>query len=479
MKWRSSALIFGLGALIASAALAAEARAKVWPKAAVRVELGTSESVFEAGDEPALLERIRLTAENAKKSEVYLRVKDEVLSFRRDELGFSVDETETLVAVAQSMREATRSQLGFSARVLRYLRGEIPTTHVELVTHFDASVAEKTLARVAAQTDRAPEDAVLHIDEHRVEPAIVGQKLHVGSTLVRLQNATRDNQDYVEADTEILLPNVTERDVSPVDVTQILSSFVTSFRTKAGSRKINIRTAARYLDGAVLMPGNVLSFNERVGRRLHGRGFVDAPVILNDELEQDVGGGVCQVATTLHAAAIFGNLEVVERRSHSRPSGYAPLGLDATVIDGKVDLKLRNPYEVPLLVHAFLSGPYEIKVELLGMKPVAKVEHAYSVEKSENFARRIWVKDEVAERAFEQKQKGSPGMDVTSVVKVSFADGRVERRQYPSKYYPVPEVFWVGRGLQPSGLPALPAGVNAVMVEGQEVPLVGMERAEQ
>jgi hypothetical protein len=201
---------------------------------------------------------------------------------------------------------------------------------------------------------------------------------------------------------------------------------------------------------------------------VHGRGFVDAPVIVNDELEEDVGGGVCQVATTLHAAAIFGALEVVTRRSHSRPSGYAPLGLDATVIDGKVDLQLRNPYPEPLLVYVSFPSSYVIRVELLGRLPQAVVRHEYAVTHREPYARRIWNKTEMKPGTFEQKQKGSEGMDVVSVLTIESADGKHKKHRYHSKYYPVPEVFWLGQGVLQAELPRAADSVSEIVVDGIE-----------
>src|SRR5690606_221451 len=122
------------------------------------------------------------------------------------------------------------------------------------------------------------------------------------------------------------------------------------------------------------------------------RGFGWAPVILDGELEPGVGGGICQVASTLHAAAVHALLEVVERRSHSRPSGYVSLGLDATVIYGEQDLVIKNPYPAPLIVHAFLPTPTKLRIELLGRDAPGKVSHSYGVMRTHDFFRRVWTK---------------------------------------------------------------------------------------
>ena len=447
------------------------------PAAPVRLTVGDGEYLVSSPSDPRLAEAVALRARAILGAEVVVQAGDQLRSFSIESLGYSVSVPAFLTEARATVEAAQDERHGaLSKRLLDALLRRPVQAAVFIPLELDLEQARKAFAQLAHEVDRQPLDAELLIFEHKILKSEPGQRLSVEASLVRLQQAPIERDALLTLDVEELRPQVTERDLLPVDVTRVLSAYETSFRGKAGARAVNIKSAARYLDGAVLLPGEQLSFNSRVGRRVHGRGFVDAPVILNDEIEQDVGGGVCQVATTLHAAAIFGNLRVVSRRSHSRPSGYAPLGLDATVIDGEVDLKIQNPYDEPLLVHAWVNGPFTIRVEILGRDPDAKVEHAFTVTHREPFARRVWFREKVADQSFEKKQKGSEGMDVTSVVKVVKRDGSVERRHYSSKYYPVPEVFWVGKHVAESALPALPAGATSLLVEGQEVPISGADR---
>jgi hypothetical protein len=245
-------------------------------------------------------------------------------------------------------------------------------------------------------------------------------------------------------------------------VSQVLATFETDFRKKAGRRALNIRRAAKLLDGTVLEPGETMSFNRVVGDRTERNGFVWAPVIVNDEMEPGVGGGVCQVATTLHAAAVLGGLGIVERRSHSRPSGYAPLGLDATVIYGEVDLRIENSYSVPLMIHAFLPSEFVMRVELLGAAHESTIEHSYAVVERYDFYRRIVEDPSLGAGEFKLRQDGGFGYDVISVVDRRGPDGERASRRYSSKYWPVPEVYAVGPGTSPSELPELPEGADRV-----------------
>lgn len=383
------------------------------------------------------------------------------------ELGYGVDQPLGTDQVLQKLARAVAHRSAAQRVTARLLGKPIVVRH-DLQTTFDPEPARRRLERLRVLVDRPAIDAQLLIAEHEILPSQMGQNLSIEASLVRLSNEPQLAERVVDLALEEIEPTVTEEALAPVDVTRVLSSYETSFKGKAGPRAVNIRAAGRYLNGAVLLPGETLSFNSYVGRRVHGRGFVDAPVIVNDELEEDVGGGVCQVATTLHAAAIFGALEVVTRRSHSRPSGYAPLGLDATVIDGKVDLQLRNPYPEPLLVYVSFPSAYVIRVELLGRLPQAVVRHEYAVTHREPYARRIWNKSEMKPGTFERKQKGSEGMDVVSVLTIEGADGERKKRSYHSKYYPVPEVFWLGEGVLQAELPRAADSVSEIVVDGIE-----------
>jgi vancomycin resistance protein YoaR len=129
-------------------------------------------------------------------------------------------------------------------------------------------------------------------------------------------------------------------------------------------RASNVALAASLLDGAVVAPGETLSFNDRVGERTIQAGFAVAPEMADGRLHEGVGGGVCQVATALHVAAIEAGLEIVEHRTHSVPVSYAPAGLDATVYFGRIDFRVRNPHAFAIRVHAEgAEGSLVVRVE--------------------------------------------------------------------------------------------------------------------
>ncbi|HEY2409362.1 MAG TPA: VanW family protein, partial [Polyangiaceae bacterium] len=255
------------------------------------------------------------------------------------ELGIELDVESTARDV-----EAIAGSTSLVSRALGacYLRPNL--ADVPLRLRVNTKRAEHALASLAPGLARAPSSARIDLVAHAKIDDLPGRALDVERTLATMTLADGDGLVVPLAMREVPAP-VTSAMLAHVDVGQVLSAYETDFSHHAGPRAINIATAARYLNGSLIGPGQVFSFNQAVGARTYARGFVEAPVIVLDELEPGVGGGVCQVASTLHAAAVLGDLEVVQRRSHSRPSGYTPLGLDATVVDGELDLKFKNPYD--------------------------------------------------------------------------------------------------------------------------------------
>ncbi len=114
------------------------------------------------------------------------------------------------------------------------------------------------------------------------------------------------------------------------------------------NRTNNVRLAAEYTNGVILNPGDVYSYNQSVGERTTSRGFKDAGVYKAGKLIDDVGGGICQVATTIYQAALYTNMEIVERDNHVFAVVYSKLSLDATVYWGSLDFKFRNTSDYPV-----------------------------------------------------------------------------------------------------------------------------------
>ena len=123
-----------------------------------------------------------------------------------------------------------------------------------------------------------------------------------------------------------------------------------------GDRGSNIALATSHINGTLLAPGQIFSYNKVVGPRIESAGFRDAPVIVKGELVPGVGGGICQVSSTLYNAVLLSDLKIVHRAHHAFPVHYLPAGRDATVVDGAIDFQFQNNTPTPIYIAASSGG---------------------------------------------------------------------------------------------------------------------------
>lgn len=144
-----------------------------------------------------------------------------------------------------------------------------------------------------------------------------------------------------------------KRQIVTLPALQLLGEFVVNFNTaSAYNNMLNAVQASKYLNGTVVPPGTVFSYNQAVGRRTTERGFVRGYAISGNRSVPTVGGGVCRMSTVIYGAVLDAGLPVVERHPHSRPVGYVPVGKDATVTWGVHDMKFKNDRSYPIRVDA-------------------------------------------------------------------------------------------------------------------------------
>ena len=130
-------------------------------------------------------------------------------------------------------------------------------------------------------------------------------------------------------------------------------------------RNTNLTLACQALNGVVLQPGQELSYNETLGQRTEAAGYQKAPAYSGTELVDSLGGGICQVSSTLYLCSLYAEMDIVDRVSHGYPANYMPVGLDATVSWGSPDLKISNPYSTPVKIVAESTADF-VRVWIMG-----------------------------------------------------------------------------------------------------------------
>ncbi len=393
-----------------------------------------------------------------------------VIRYGEEEQTLSYVDLAVDIDIQKTMHEA--GQVGRQGSLLDRLKAAQDArngrVNVPLSFRYSETKARILLEAIAEKVRRDPVDARLDVVNRLKIPDQPGRELDIELSLDAFAKADFSgvNGAVIDLAMSPKRAKVTLADLANVDVTRTVAAHETTFHTwgVGVGRTANITRAAGLIDGVIIPAGGAISFNELVGPRTLGRGFALAPEIQGDELTTGVGGGTCQVSSTLFIAALYGAMDILERKAHSRPSSYAKLGLDATVSYPTVDLKIKNPFTFPVMIHAFQPKPGVIRVEILGGDPAADVSYTYGVGGTEDFMRRITVKSHLKPGSKIRHQKGSRGYDVQSVVTIKWKDGRVEERRFYSGYRPAPEVYWVSPDFNTADLPPLPP--NAKGVEG-------------
>lgn len=155
----------------------------------------------------------------------------------------------------------------------------------------------------------------------------------------------------IEVPVRAIYPRIDSELISDIR-TEMLGHYVTYYNSRNEERSHNIYLATAKINNTVIFPGEKFSFNRIVGKRTKAKGYLPAPVIVKGELSEGIGGGICQVSSTLYNAVDQSGLEIVERYSHSKKVPYVPDGRDATVSWYGPDFTFKNKYNQPVLIRA-------------------------------------------------------------------------------------------------------------------------------
>lgn len=233
--------------------------------------------------------------------------------------------------------------------------------YVEQVLDIDASVMDPVLSSIAEEIGVAAKDASFALDENGdiyIVPSEDGVALDEENTKTAILDAL-SNDEIAAVDLVVNVnatPERTTADLEAMNVNGVLATFSTKYNAGQTSRSQNLKQASEYLDMTIVYPGETFSFNDTVGERTTARGFSSAMVIESGIYREGLGGGVCQVSTTLYGALLRTGLEVTERKNHTLTCAYVPPSQDAMVAWGSSDLCFKNNYDCAVVIHASCGG---------------------------------------------------------------------------------------------------------------------------
>ena len=238
-----------------------------------------------------------------------------------------------------------------------YIKSQINNLNVnepiELFTE-DASPSTINIESIYNEIHKDPVNAYYTQNPYVIHPSENGMDFAI--TLDEAKNLLQEDKNEYTIPVKVVYPSVTTNMIGTEAFPDLLSTFSTKYSASNKSRTTNLILAANKINGTVLMPGETFSYNKVVGARTIAAGYKEAPIYVSGRVENGLGGGICQIASTLYDAAIYANLEIVERSNHQFVPSYIGASRDATVVYGSIDFKFKNNRDYPIKITCSVSG---------------------------------------------------------------------------------------------------------------------------
>lgn len=223
----------------------------------------------------------------------------------------------------------------------------VKNNKIEIITKYKKP-EEVNLDSIYNEIHKEAVDAYFTSDPLAVFPSENGIDFDISIDEAKSLLEESDNECTIPLKT--LYPNVTTNMIGQEAFPDKLSEFSTRYVASNVNRTTNLRLAANKINGTVIMPGEEFSYNKVVGERTIAAGYKEAPIYVSGRVEDGLGGGICQITTTLYNAAVLANLEITERTNHQFVPSYAGASRDATVVYGAIDFKFKNNRDYPIKI---------------------------------------------------------------------------------------------------------------------------------
>lgn len=186
-------------------------------------------------------------------------------------------------------------------------------------------------------------------------------------SLAEAKNGLAKSEKDYTIPLKTVYPKITTNMIGKEAFPDLLATYTTTYSTSKVNRSTNLKLAAQKINGTVLLPGETFSYNKVVGERTISAGFKEAGVYVNGELVDGLGGGICQISSTIFNAVLFANLKIEEIHYHPYVSSYVPIGRDATVAYGSKDFQFSNSRKYAIKIECTVSGGVA-KCKIFGVK---------------------------------------------------------------------------------------------------------------
>ena len=305
--------------------------------------------------------RDRVEARNEARTVTF----DDGTSVTAKELGYESDYESVLSAAWSAGRNGSLEE--------RYLmasnRVENPVAYSITRRDFSEELLDEYVQGIAEQVDRPAVEATIasfntETYEFEFNPSQPGAALDADALKSAIADSIRSGGGSVALPVSVLKPQVTTEEVA--SQYGLIDYAITNASSSSRARINNIETAMSFINGTCVKPGETFSFNDTVGQRTTARGFKKAPAYSSGEVTEQIGGGICQVSTTLFNAAVKADMEIVERHNHSLTVHYVDKGKDATVDWGNQDFRFKNTSSDNIYICCYLTDDKRVRFGIFG-----------------------------------------------------------------------------------------------------------------
>lgn len=297
-------------------------------------------------------EAIKKLNEDNEVESLKLYYEDKKWNIESHKVDFSYDINETVKKAYQINRRGS-----FFENLSLTIKSNFNSDNkLKFIVTYSEDKLKSEIEKIAKDIDFGVVNAKINVigSEIIVEEDMDGLKVNIEKTIDNIkenvENGIFDNEIVVE----VVNPDIKKEDLQEINT--VLGSYSTTVTGPVTGRHTNIRLATERTSDVLLMPGETFSYNEHTGLRSAENGYKYAPVIVQGVLQEGLGGGVCQVSSTLFNATLYAGLEYVNLRNHSIPSGYVDMGRDAVVSDTGLDFVFKNNLDHPIYIKNYMSG---------------------------------------------------------------------------------------------------------------------------
>ena len=210
------------------------------------------------------------------------------------------------------------------------------------------------IEKIYQEIHKEAKDAYYTKDPFKIYPHVTGVDLAI--SIEEAKEKLKEDKEEYTIPLKITIPNVTTDQLGTAAFPDLLSKFTTKYNAGDKARTTNLALASKKINGTVIMPGETFSYNKALGERTIAAGYKEAKIYQNGKVVDGLGGGICQISSTLYNSVVFANLEIVSRKNHQFVPSYVTAGRDATVVYGSKDFKFKNTRKYPVKIVSSVKG---------------------------------------------------------------------------------------------------------------------------